>query len=112
MRRKLGVSIRTAVSVLVNNGTSFERGVASRLGLGPDIHSHTSRLAIRRGSEIGIVSARAILSIENDKIVAFTTLAVVVNLEVASFLRKSEHIVQIMYHVGRVEQLCNRCIDI
>ena len=91
------------MSILVNNGAGFERGVASWLGLGPDIHSHTPRLAIGRGSKIGIVSARAILSIENDKIIAFTTLAMVVNLEVASFLRKSEHIVQIVYYIGRVE---------
>ena len=99
----MGGGLLTTVGVFVDDDTGFKAAITVGTSSSPVVHSHAARAAIWWGGKVGIVGTRAILSIENDKIIAFTTLAMVVNLEVASFLRKSEHIVQIVYYIGRVE---------
>jgi hypothetical protein len=95
----------TSVSVLVDNDTSIEATITLRGRSIPEVHPHTSVLAISGGSKVGVVSATSILGIENDLIIALTTLVVVVDLEVSSLLGETEDVQKIVVLVGCVEQL-------
>jgi hypothetical protein len=100
------------VSVLVDNNTSIKGAITLRVASIPQEHSHTSRLAIRRRREHGVVGVSSILSHENNLVVALTTRTVVVSLEVTSLLIETENMEKVMVLVGSVEELSNGCVTV
>jgi hypothetical protein len=98
------------VSVLVNDNTGFEAGVAVRRRPVPDVHAHARLLAIRRSGEVGVVGSRAVLSVQDDIVGALATSTVVVDLEVAGGLVEAEGVEQVVVSVRGVEELGDRCI--
>lgn len=93
------------MGVLVDDNTSVETAVALGCAVGPEVHSHTAGLTVSGSSEVGVVSAASILSVEDDKIVSYTTLSIVVGLEVTSLLGKAKKVKEIVVLVGGVEKL-------
>lgn len=83
----------------------LEGAVTSGGGHSPDVHPHAAVAAIGGSGKVGVVGARAILGIQDDKVIAQTTLAVVVGLEVAGNLVEAEEVQQVVVLVGSVEQL-------
>lgn len=63
-----GQTVRHTVRVLVDNNTGFERAVANRKSVGPDVHPHACRLTIGRAGKVGVVHIRSILGVEVDKV--------------------------------------------
>lgn len=102
----------TAMAIFVDDHTGLERAVSVGGGLSPDVHPHASILTIRRGGEVGIVSAGAILGVENDEVVASAALAVVVDLEVAGLFGEAKIVQKVVVDVRRVEKLGDRSIRV
>ena len=124
-----GETVGQTVSVLMDDDTGLERAVAYGLGVGPDVparcqfchvqqklqvdlHPHAAGLAIWGSGEVRVVSARAVLSVQEDEVVANTTGAVVVDLEVTGALIETELVQQVVVLVGGVEQLGNGGIGV
>ena len=107
-------SSRGSVRQLVNNNTGFDVSISVGRVRVPDVHSHSTLLAVRRGHKVGIVAGRVVrvLCIGNYSVTASTALAKVVHLEVARHLVESESVEQVVVHVGRVEQLGDSHVDI
>lgn len=95
----------TSVGVFVDDDALLERAVTSGGGHSPDVHPHAAVAAVSGSSKVGVVGARAILGVQDDKVIAQTTLAVVVRLEVAGNLVEAEDVQQVVVLVGSVEQL-------
>jgi hypothetical protein len=76
------------------------------------LHAHAAGLAIRGSGEVGVVGARAILSVQEDVVSADTTVAVVVSLEVTGLLVEAELVQQVVVLVGGVEELGNRGVGV
>jgi len=106
------MSVVTRGSRTVDDDASLEGAVAPWGRLSPDIHAHATRLSIRRSSEVSIVSSGAILGVQNDKVTALASLAVVVGLEVTSSLVEAELVEEIMIVVGSIEQLRDRSVGV
>lgn len=102
----------TSVGVLVDNDTSIEATVTLRGRSIPEVHSHTSILTISGGGKVGVVGATSVLGVEDDLIIALTTLVVVVDLEVSSLLSETEDVQKIVVLVGSVEQLGDGSITV
>jgi hypothetical protein len=96
----------------VNDNTSLKAAVPVRCRLGPDIHAHARKLAIRRGGKVGVVGTRAVLGVQNDLVVAKTSCAVVVYLKVSGTLIETENVEKVVVRVRGVEQLGNGGINI
>lgn len=96
---------RLPVSVLVDDNTGFEAGVAVGGGSVPDVHAHARLLAIGRSGEVGVVGARAVLGVQDDIVGTTATSTVVVDLEVTSNLVEAEGVEQVVVGVRGVEQL-------
>lgn len=121
-------TVAEAVRVLVDHDTGFEGSVSPRLRPVPHVHSHSCWLAVDWSLEVGVVEACivsvtslvwvervqtcAILSIQVNKVVAYTSLAIVVGLEVPCCFREAELVKQVVVRVGSVEELGDRCIDV
>lgn len=82
----------TSVGIFVNNNASLKGTIAVWRGSIPNIHSHATRLPIWRSSKVGIIHARTILSVKDGKVIALTTLAPVVDLEVPCLLVEAEDV--------------------
>ena len=93
------------MSVLVDDNTGLEVTITGWLGGSPGVHSHAAVLAIWGSSEVGVVGARAVLSVADGEVVALTSLAVVVHLEVTGLLSETESVENVVVGVGGVEQL-------
>lgn len=100
------------VSVLVNDHTSLKRAISDGVGVVPDVHPHTSLLAIWWCSEIGVIVAATVLGMCPDEVIADAALFVVIVLKITRLFVEAEIIQKIMIHVGCIEQLSNRCIGI
>lgn len=103
--RSTGETVGQPVDVLVDNDTSLEGAVTTRSRVGPEVHPHAAILTIWGGRKISIICSAAILGVKDDKVVALTTLTVVVGLEVAGRLVEAEGVQQVVQLVGRVEEL-------
>jgi len=103
---------RLPVSVLVDDNTCLQAGIAVGGGSVPDVHAHATLLSIRRSGEVGIVSSAAVLSVQNDFVVAATAVAVVVDLEVTGSFGEAKLVEQIVVLVGDVEELSDRSINV
>ena len=93
------------VAELVNNDASFEIAVSVGSSRVPEEHAHLAVPAVGGSHKVGIVHAGAVLRIGNHRVILLATAAKVVLLEVARDLVKAVSVVEIMYHVGRVEEL-------
>ena len=91
----------------MDDDTGFKAAITVGTSSSPVVHSHAARAAIWWGGKVGIVGTRAILSIDNGEIVAFTTLVAVVDLEVTSSLVEAKGVEKVMVSVGSVEELSN-----
>ena len=100
------------VGVLVDDYTGFEAAVALGGGFGPDVHPHAAGLAIRRSGEVGVVGAGAVLGVQDDHVIADTTLTVVVGLKVTGRFIEAEGVKKVMVSVRGVEQLRDGSIHI
>lgn len=102
----------TSVGVLVDDDALLERAVTSGGGHGPDVHPHAAVAAVSGSGKVGIVGARAVLGVQDDKVIAQATLAIVVRLEVAGNLVETEDVQQVVVLVGSVEQLGDGSITV
>lgn len=100
-----GQTRRQTVGVLVDDDTGLEGAVTVRGGQSPDVHSHAAGLAIGGSGKVGIVSAGAVLGVQDGEVAARTTLAVVVDLEVTGGLVETQGVQEVMVLVTSEEQL-------
>jgi hypothetical protein len=107
-----GEAVGHAVGVLVDYDAGVETAVAVGRARVPDVHAHHARLSIRRGSEVGIVRARPILRIQNNRIPSLASRTIVVSLEVPRRLVEAERVEEIMVHIRGVEELGDRRVDV
>lgn len=105
-----GQTVGHTVGVLVDDDAGLEGAVADRSALGPEVHSHPSGLTVGWRAEVGIVSAGAVLGIDNGEVAALASLAVVAGLEVVRRLCEPELVQEVVVSVYRVKQLCDRSI--
>lgn len=110
--RTTGKASGETVSVLVNDNAGVEAGVAVRGRPVPDVHAHAALLSIRRSGEVGIVSSTAVLSVQNDFVVAATAVAVVVDLEVTGSFGEAKLVEQVVVLVRDVEELSDRSVNV
>lgn len=89
----------------MKNDTRIQAAVAIGLSRCPDEHHHATTGSVGWCAESGIVSARTVLGVENNKVVARATLAVVIGLEVASGFVKAKPVQDVVVVVSSVEQL-------
>jgi len=112
----------------VDNDAGLQVAIPVRSGSIPNVHPTTTVLTIRWGHEVGVIVTAAILSISNDSIIFLATSAEVVLLEVTRLLIKTVTgcvvscvlplvkridipIVEIVNHVGGIEQLGDGGVD-
>jgi hypothetical protein len=105
-----GQTVGQTVGILVDDDAGLEAAVADRGALGPQVHAHPAGLAVGRRAEIGIVGGETVLGIDNGKVAALATLAVVAGLEVVRRLGEPKLVQQVVVCVHGVEQLCDRCV--
>lgn len=106
------LDILTTVGVFVDDGSSLEGSITRWVGAGPDVGTHTAGLAIRGSSKVGVVGARTVLGVQDNKVIALTALTTVVDLEVSGLFVETEHVVQVMADIRGVEELGNRGINV
>jgi hypothetical protein len=73
----------------MNNNVVLEITISARVRVCPCVHMNLGRLAVGRGSEVGVVGPRSVLSIELNAVVAFSTFVAIVVLEVVRGFVKS-----------------------
>lgn len=100
------------MGVFVDDDTGLEGAIPVGGGQGPDVHAHAAVLSIGGSGEVGVVSAGAVLGVEDDEVVALAALSVVVDLEIAGRLGEAEVVQQVVVHVGRVEELGDRSVGV
>lgn len=110
--RTAGQPVREAVRVLVDDDAGFERAVAHRAGVIPEVHSHSRAHPIDRGGKIGIVDSRPILSVENHEILSEAALVVVIDLKVTGGFGEAELVEQIVVLICSVKELGYRGIAV
>jgi hypothetical protein len=93
------------MGVLVDDDSGVKARVSPGGAISPKVHPHSARRAICRCGKVGIVSAAAILRVQDDEIVATTALAIVVDLKVSSSLVETQKVQEIVILVGCVKQL-------
>jgi hypothetical protein len=100
------------VGQLVDNNACLKITITVRRGGVPEIHSATAVLAIRWCHEVGVVVSGTVLCVGNDSVAIATTTTKVVLLEVTRDFVKAITVVQIVNHVGGVEQLGHSGVDV
>lgn len=103
---------RQTMRVLVNDDTGLKVSITVRLLAGPRVHAHAGTRAVGRGSKVGVIGTRAVLSVGLNGVAAEPATSKVVLLEVAGFFVESVPVVQIVNLVVGVEQLRNRSVDV
>jgi len=96
----------------MDNDSSLQVTVPIRRSSIPEIHPAATVLTVRWGHEIGIVVTAAIVGVGNDAVVLLATSAKVVLLEIARWLIEPVTVVEIMNHVGGIEQLGDSGVDV
>lgn len=110
--RSTGQTGRETVRVLVDDDTGLEGAVTVGGGLGPDVHSHAAGLAIGGSGKVGVVGAGAVLGVQDGKVAAGASLALVVDLEVTGRLVETEGVEQVVVLVASEEQLGDRGVPV
>ena len=110
-----GQAIGDAMTEFVDNDLVVEITVPFNSRDVPDKHPHPATLSVGWCLESSVVCDTEVgsgLDIGNDLIIAQTTLAVIIELEVARFRIKTISRMDIVQHVVRIEQLCCGSIGI
>lgn len=82
--------------IFVDNDTGFEVTITVGLSVDvPDVHTHSSILAIGRGHKVCVVVSGSILGVGNNGIVALTTTTKVELLEVTCLFMETVAVVQL-----------------
>ena len=107
-----GHAVGQTVSVLVCDDVVLESTVTLGVGEVPQEHAHRAALAVGRGGEVRVVDARRRLDGDGDTIIAPTTVAEVVVLEVERGLREAVAVVDVVHGVDNVECVRARRVDV
>jgi len=97
---------------LMDDNACLEITISVRYRSVPEVHAHTTVLTVGRSHEVGIVETGTVLGVSNDGVVLSTTTTEVVLLEIARHLIETVTIVEIVYHVGGVEELRDAGVDV
>jgi hypothetical protein len=92
--------------IFVNNDSGFEVTITVGLSMDvPNVHTHSSVLAIRRGHKVGIVIAGPVLGVSNDGIIILATTTKVELLKVARLFSETVAVEQLRRNQGKIRSV-------